>query len=260
MGGDRPGANQQAMSGTVSPAPSVRVADAQATAPPGMIRMGEARMTTIVDGRRMRPAAVVLAVLALAGWTGASCGPRAPAPAASAAPPASPAPAVTAGGACAPTAGPLAPGARADGLAGEFRLTLVATHGAQAGQSASGPLTLRPYGTRPAPAGAAAGVRYPLFGGTDVDLAAVGALALGEVRPVEAARPGVLVLEWTQAGVQQITLRLGADANQGGAQRFDGTYMALTVSTVSADGFAGTWESGAGQPVAGGHFCAERMR
>jgi hypothetical protein len=216
-------------------------------------------MTRIVEGRRMRPAVAVLAVLALAGWTGASCGPRAPAPAAGA--PAAPAtPALTPASACAPAAGPLAPGTRADVLAGEFRLTLVASRGAQAGRSASGRLTLRPYGDRPAPVAAAAGVRYPLFGGTDVDLAAVGALALGEVRPVEAARPGVLVLEWTHAGVQQITLRLGADTNQGGAQRFDGTYMALTVTTMSADGFAGTWESGAGGPQAGGHFCAERMR
>ncbi len=208
----------------------------------------------------MRPVAAVLAVLALAGWTGASCGPRVPAPAATAAPPAPAAAAATTASACAPAAGPLAPGARADALAGEFRLTLVAARGAQAGRSASGRLTLRPYGSRPAPATAAAGVRYPLFGGTDVDLAAVGALALGEVRPVEAARPGVLVLEWSQAGAQQITLRLGADANQGGAQRFDGTYMALMVTTVSAGGFAGTWESGAGAPLAGGHFCAERTR
>lgn len=217
-------------------------------------------MTRIVDGRRMRPAAAVLAVLALAGWTGASCGPRAPAPAATATPPAPAAPAVTAASACAPAAGPLAAGAQADALAGEFRLTLVASRGARAGRSASGQLTLRPYGSRPAPVAAAAGVRYPLFGGTDVDLAAVGALALGEVGPVEAARPGVLVLEWAHDGVRQITLRLGADANVGGAQRFDGTYMALTVTTVSAAGFAGTWESGAGEPVSGGHFCAVRTR
>lgn len=217
-------------------------------------------MMRIVEGRRMRPAAAVLAVLALAGWSGVSCGPRAPASAASAAPSAPAAPAVTAASACAPQAGPLASGARADALAGEFRLTLVASRGTRAGRSASGRLTLLPYGSRPAPVAAAAGVRYPLFGGTDVDLAAVGALALGEVRPVEAARPGVLVLEWTHAGAQQITLRLGADANQGGAQRFDGTYMALTVTAVSAEGFAGTWESGAGEPLSGGHFCADRMR
>jgi hypothetical protein len=209
------------------------------------------RMT---GGRRMRPVAAALAVLALAGWTGASCGRRAPAPAAPAAP------AVTAAAVCAPAAGPLAAGTRADALAGEFRLTLVAARGAQAGQSSSGGLTLRPYGSHPVPVPAAEGVRYPLFGGTDVDLAAVGALALGDVRPVDAARPGVLALEWSQAGARQITLRLGADANQGGAQRFDGTYTALTVTAVSADGFAGTWQSGAGAPLAGGHFCAERTR
>lgn len=193
----------------------------------------------------MRPAAAVLAVLASAGWTAASCGPRPPAPASAP---------------CAPAAGPLAAGARADALAGDFRLTLVASRGPQAGQSVSGRLTLRPFGSRPVPVPAAPGVRYPLFGGTEVDLAAVGALALGEVRPADAARPGVLVMEWAQSGVQQITLRLGADANQGGSQRFDGTYTALTVTAVSPDGFAGTWESGAGEPVAGGHFCAEATR
>lgn len=208
----------------------------------------------MVDKRRMRPASAMLAVLVLAGWSGVACGPGAPVP------PAPAVAAVTVAAACAPAAGPLPAGARAEALAGEFRLTLAATRGAQAGRSASGQLTLRPYGSRPAPVAAAEGVRYPLFGGTQVDLAAVGAQALGAVHPVDEARPGVLVLEWSQAGVPQVMLRLGADANQGGAQRFDGTYMALTVAAMSSDGFAGTWESGAGQPLAGGYFCAERIR
>jgi hypothetical protein len=198
--------------------------------------------------RRLRPAAVLLGVLVLAGAAGQSCRGAAPAPAA--------------GVPCAPVAGPLAAGARADGLAGEFRLTLVAERGAQAGASVSGALTLRAYGGRPAPVPASAGVRYPLFGGTDVRLDAVGAVSAGETGRADAARPGVLVMEWPRpdapAGTHNLTLRLGADANQGGQQRFDGAYMALTVTSIAADRFAGTWESGAGQPRAGGHFCAER--
>jgi len=202
-------------------------------------------------GRRLRPALAVVAGFALTGWAAGSCPGRTPAPAAASA-------------SCAPVEGPLAAGARADSLAGEFRLTLVAGRGARSGQSTSGRLTLRRYGSRPAPVAAAAGVRYPLFGGAEVDLAAIGALALGDVRRADAARPGVLGMEWARAGAsaetRDITLRLGADANQGGAQRFDGTYMALAVTSVSPGGFYGTWESGAGQPQAGGYFCAERAR
>jgi hypothetical protein len=194
----------------------------------------------------VRPAAVLAAAAALAGWSGGACGARPPAPAA----------------ACAPAEGALAAGARADALAGEFRLTLVSTRGPRAGESASGTLRLQPYGSRPAPVPAAAGVRYPLFGGAEVDLAGVGALAPGEVRRADAARPGVLVMEWPRpsapAGTNEIMLRLGADANQGGPDRFDGAYMALTVTALSGAGFAGRWESGGGEPVAGGYFCAER--
>jgi hypothetical protein len=198
--------------------------------------------------RGARPAAAVLAALALGGWA-SSCGGRPPAPAAVAAE-------------CAPAAGPLAADARADALAGEHRLTLVAARGARTGESASGRLTLRAFGNRPVPVPAAAGTRYPLYGGTDVAVDAVGAVTPGAVAPDDAAAPGVLVMEWTRgdapAGNRQITLRLGADANHGDLLRFDGAYLALTVTSVSADGFAGTWESGAGQAQAGGHFCAAR--
>jgi hypothetical protein len=195
---------------------------------------------------RLRPAAAVLAVFALAGWAGQSCRGRPSVPAADVA--------------CAPVDGPLAAGTRADALAGEFRLTMVAVRGARAGQSAAGRLTLRPYGSRPAPVPASATARYPLFGGTDVELAAVGAVAPGEVGRADAARPGVLVMEWSREGSQQVTLRLGADANAGGSPRFDGSYTALTVTAASPQRFAGTWESGAGEPQAGGYFCADRTR
>lgn len=164
---------------------------------------------------------------------------------------------------CAPAEGELAAGARADGLAGQFRLTMTATRGAQSGQSATGTLRLEPFGGRPLPVAAAAGVRYPLFGGADVDVSRVGAFAVGDVRRADPAGPGVLVMEYARAnapaGTNDILLRLGADANRRGEQRFDGAFLALAVRSLSADGFAGTWESGAGQPQSSGYFCAQRM-
>jgi hypothetical protein len=198
--------------------------------------------------RGARPAAAVMAALVLGGWAAASCGGRPPAPAAAAAE-------------CTQVDGPLAADARAEALAGVFRLTLVAARGARSGESVSGRLALRPFGDRPVPVPAAAGTRYPLYGGADVAVDAVGAVSPGEVTPDDAARPGVLVMEWRRSdagGTRQVTLRLGADANQGSRLRFDGAYLALSVNAITADGFAGTWESGAGEPQAGGWFCAER--
>lgn len=196
-----------------------------------------------------RPGLALAAALGLVGWAGQSCSGRAPAPAGEAA-------------ACTPVQGPLAAGARADALAGEFRLTLTAADGPRAGSSAAGTLRLQPFGARPVPVPPAAGVRYPLFGGVDVDLAAVGAVAPGAVDRADAARPGVLVLEWPRsgapAGSSEVMLRLGADANQGGPPRFDGAFTALTVTSIEAGRFAGTWESG-GEADASGYFCADRV-
>jgi hypothetical protein len=124
-------------------------------------------------------------------------------------------------------------------------------------------LRLRAYGSRPAPVPASAGARYPLFGAAKVDLAAVGAVSAGAVDADDAARPGVLVLEWPRsgapAGTNAITLRLGADANHGDRLRFDGAFMALHVAAIRADGFAGRWESGGGDQQAAGYFCAQRI-
>ncbi|HEV7590184.1 MAG TPA: hypothetical protein VGO40_18845, partial [Longimicrobium sp.] len=71
-------------------------------------------------GSRRPPRALLLAALGLAGWGPPACAGRAPVPAAADAP-------------CAAVEGSLPAGATADGLAGEFRLTLVATRGARAG-------------------------------------------------------------------------------------------------------------------------------
>ena len=194
----------------------------------------------------LRPGAALVAVLGLGAWAG-GCPGQAPAPAAVA---------------CAPVEGELAAGARADVLAGEFRLTMAATRGPQSGGATSGTLRLQPFGARPVPVPPAAGVRYPLFGGADVDLAAVGAVAPGAVDRADAARPGVLVMEMPRAsapaGTNDVMLRLGADANRVGPQRFDGAFTALTVTGISDGRFTGRWESG-GEQAAGGYFCADRI-
>ncbi|HYW07397.1 MAG TPA: hypothetical protein VE913_10595, partial [Longimicrobium sp.] len=124
-------------------------------------------------------------------------------------------------------------------------------------------LRLRPFGSTPPTVAAAPGVSYPLFGGTDVALAAVGAIAPGDVKGENPAAPGVLAMQWRRAdapaGRGEITLRMGANANGGDALRFDGTRMALFLTSISPSRFAGRWESGGGEQRAGGHFCAERV-
>lgn len=195
----------------------------------------------------MRPAGV-LGLLVLAAWTGGSCRGR---PAAEA----DPVP-------CAPAAGEMPAGGRADGLAGEYRLTLVATRGARAGKSASGRLVLRPFEGTARPVAPVSGARYPLYGGATLALDSIGAIAPGDISHADAARPGVLVMEWRRTTppppADQITLRFGADANAGGPNRFDGAYLALNLAATTGDGFAGIWDSGGGDVRAGGYFCAAR--
>jgi hypothetical protein len=159
--------------------------------------------------------------------------------------------------------GELAAGAQAAPLEGEFRLTLAAVSGPRAGSSATGTLRLRSFGTRPVPVPAAPGVSHPLYGATDVRLAEVGAAAPGHATRDDPAAPGVLVIEWQRSGPparNEITLRLGADANHGDRERFDGSHMALFVSSLSSGRFTGRWRSGGGDHQAEGYFCAERSQ
>jgi len=193
-----------------------------------------------------RRAAAALAFFAVAALDAASCQRRVPA--------VEPVP-------CAPTAGALMDGGRADALAGEYRLTLVASRGTRAGKSATGRLVLRPFAGEARPVPDRAGVRYPLYGGAELPLDSIGAVAAGDIRPADATAPGVLVIEWRRTTPQpapQITLRLGADANRGGPDRFDGPHLALQVAMSERDRFAGIWESGGGEVQAGGYFCAQR--
>jgi hypothetical protein len=194
--------------------------------------------------RHVAPVLVLGTALALSAGT---CAGRAPAPA---------------DVACGPVEGALPAGAQAEPLRGEFRLTLVAVSGPGAGRSAAGKLRLHSFGTRQAPVPAAPGVSHPLYGATDVRLADVGAAAPGDATRDDPAAPGVLVIEWQRSGPparNEITLRLGADANHGGQERFDGSHMALFVSSLSAERFTGRWRSG-GDQQAEGYFCAERVQ
>lgn len=197
---------------------------------------------------RVHPALVLAAALGLSGWTLASCAGRVPAPAAVA---------------CEPVTGELAAGARAATLNGEFRLSLTASSGPRTGRSTTGTLRLFPFGTRPVPVPLAPGTAYPLFGGARLTLEEVGALSPGDITGEDPSAPGVLAIEWRRAdapaGRNEITLRLGTDANHGDRLRFDGAFMALNVTSIAPDRFAGRWRSGGGDQQAEGYFCAERV-
>jgi hypothetical protein len=202
--------------------------------------------------RRILRAVRGVALLGVVAWDARACGGSAPAPAVP----------------CSPVAGQLPAGASADafGAGGSYRLTLVATAGAKSGQTTSGTLRLTRYagaGRTPPPAGEpGSNARYPLYGSAEIALDGVGAAAAGAITSSSEARPGVLVIERTPDtpnASKEITLRFGADANRADATTpFDGTYMALFVHELTANGFAGRWSSGAAGQEASGHFCASR--
>ncbi len=104
----------------------------------------------------------------------------------------------------------------------------------------------------------------PLYGATDLDFAAVGAVDTGDPMSREPNRPGVAVLVQRIASSDEgsldtrITLRIGAKANRRGVTLFDGGYTALRVSRIGTLGFAGTWSSGAMSIESQGRFCAVR--
>ncbi len=155
----------------------------------------------------------------------------------------------------------------ATGLAGEYRLRLVATSGAKKGASVEGKLRLDSqtdslrYRSR---LGAApdSTVLHPLYGATDVDLSLVDAVSVGSTTSLDPSRPGVLVMERRSAPDRSprtdIIIRLGSDANRTDRQRFDGGYTALRVRQVGPGGLAGSWASGVATERAAGYFCATR--
>ena len=158
--------------------------------------------------------------------------------------------------ACSPSESSLAPDASVEGLAGQYRLQLVASSGPNAGSVAAGELRLLPYKSASRP-----GATYPFYGAAEVSLEKVGAVA-GDPASLDPGAPGVLVMRiapQSDTAATRLMLRLGAEANRPGVVRFDGGYTVLRVREIEDDGFAGDWESGAPLPRARGHFCAVRM-
>jgi hypothetical protein len=148
--------------------------------------------------------------------------------------------------ACSPITTALDAGANIESMVGDFRVTLVATSGANTGRRVSGPLTLGKSGT----AGS-------LSGTMTVSLDSIGATAPGP-RPID-GRYSAVALQWSgTGGARQITLRLGNSTP--GA--IEGAHMALSVKALSTTRFAGSWTSANGQPMAPeavGYFCGERV-
>ena len=156
---------------------------------------------------------------------------------------------------CAPPAGRLGSDATLVTHVGRYRLTLVQRVDAVDIGSARGTLTLY----RQVPGLDALGnASTPLYGTADVNLKAVGAHHVGDTGSDAADAPGVLVLEFDRAGIRNILVRLGSAANRRDTMLYDGAYTALEVREITADGFSGSWRSGARSSRAGGYFCAIR--
>ncbi len=142
---------------------------------------------------------------------------------------------------------------------GHYRLRMAATAGKQKGATVDGRLRLAPN-DRSHLFRSHMGVpdtvtRYPFYGSAEIDLAAVDAVKPGELTSFDPDLPGVLAIETPKS----VMLRLGTESNRPGVVRFDGGYTVLRVRRVQADGFDGTWNSGASMPLGGGYFCAVRM-
>jgi hypothetical protein len=166
---------------------------------------------------------------------------------------------------CAPIEAELSASASADGLAGQYELRMVATSGNNTGSSADGRLELVAHDNamrRLTLPGQSADTTnsVPLYGNAEIDLAAVGAKHSGDLASMDPSRPGVVVFQSSAPSVagSRIVLRLGSEANRRDVLRFDGAFTVLRVKQISADGFAGAWESGAPLPESGGHFCAKK--
>ncbi len=165
--------------------------------------------------------------------------------------------------ACVPTTDTLLADASAAGLAGEYRVTIVATAGPAVGDTARGTLSLQPYAEEMQQmpgAGGAVDPNFvaPVFGALDVDMTRLGAVRLGALGSVDPNMPGVIVIERV-GEPKRILLRLGSEANRRDVQRFDGGYTVLDVQTLLDDSFAGSWRSGVARTQAEGFFCAVRV-
>ncbi len=161
---------------------------------------------------------------------------------------------------CAPIEADLPTDVGADQLEGEFRIRFVAPSASGTERMATGTMKLFP--NEASPRAGDTTYAYPFFGTLDANLAEVGAIAPGDIGSLDPMQPGVLVIQRLADSPPKpgrLLLRLGSLANRRDVARFDGGYTALRVRELTADGFAGNWESGAPMPRARGHFCATRV-
>lgn len=166
---------------------------------------------------------------------------------------------------CVRPEGPLPADASLEGRAGDYYLTMVEEVDGGPARTAEGTLTLLTQvdslrGFAGSVGGTIPGVASPLYGSTDVNVEAVGAVRVGNLSSVDPASPGVLVIESETGTSPSILLRLGSDANRRDLVRFDGGYAVLAVVEVTAESFGGSWSSGALGPESEGFFCATRIR
>ena len=178
-------------------------------------------------------------------------------------------------GDCAPATERLPSDATADGLAGEYRVRIVATAGAKTGAPIPGPnaaiaalvasgLPTREFtflGFLTKKSGARRKTLAALIAEGRTVVVYESPYRTGDLLSLDPLAPGVLVLERHPIrpdAPAEIMLRLGSDANRRGVVRYDGGYFALTVRRIGAGEFAGTWASGVATGGAEGYFCAER--
>ncbi len=164
---------------------------------------------------------------------------------------------------CVEQEGQLSGAASADGMAGEYALTLVATTGARV----EGRLTLlrtdseslQFIGVNGSPD---LSTVVPAYGTAEIALEKVGAVRLGDLSSRDVAKPGVAVLQTTAAGggAPSIVVRIGSLANDRRIVRFDGGFTALYVAKIDSSGFVGGWRSGVRGTAAEGYFCAFRYK
>lgn len=164
--------------------------------------------------------------------------------------------------ACRPILGTLPPGTSVMAMVGEYRVTIVATAGARAGQATEGRVVLIAPEGGPLTLAGATVAAMPLVGTTDLAPERVGAMNLGGLDSRDLMRPGVAVIEQPAqaSGGPTVVIRIGAESNRRDVQPFEGAYFALYVRQIGPDGFGGGWASGGvGSDEARGHFCAVRV-
>lgn len=167
------------------------------------------------------------------------------------------------GPACEPVAEALAAGSDVSAMSGRYVVTMIATAGERRGESVSGYMTLR--AAPPGTPNLSASVRTALIGTTDIALARVGAVRLGDTWSEDPRAPGAAVYEQRAAnGSPTVIMRLGSATTEvpsPGMQQIEGMYTVLYVRRILSGGFAGGWASGSGDAAtdARGHFCATKV-